>query len=435
MTIERYPEITDELLSAYLDDEVDAGERRLLEQAIATDPGVAWRLESLRATVQLLHELPALALPRSFVLSPAQAGQHAAEPVAIAPSPAPLRQPTATPPRPRSIAEPGFWARWGAAWQDFWRAGNPALRNAMAASFAAFLVLLVAPALLGPRPGLLQQEQVVLQDQALFSESDARKIAPAAAAYPAPEEAQGAQPDLAQAEPNQADIATSSQQDTGAQPTGAAPAIVLAEAPDRRGAAYATSSQPPAVAAPALNMPPAERESARTAPSAGAPAAAPAGPAPDALSAAAAPAPPPAGDMAVAAALAPAEVDVAAAQTSGGEPAAKAMPVTGNGMESGALLIEEGSGQPGVEPAQARVAVSLMETTTAAEDQTSQPVAAALPLPTISSLAEVAATPAVPTVVAPTAVARPSPTQASAIVLGMESADDRQRLLVRPMPT
>ena len=178
MTIERYPEITDELLSAYLDDEVDAGERRLVEQAVAADPDVAWRLESLRATVQLLHELPALALPRSFVLSPAQAGQHAAEPVAVAPSPAPIRQPTATPPRPRSIAEPGFWARWRAAWQEFWRAGNPALRNAMAASFAAFLVLLVAPALLGPRPGLLQQEQVVLQDQALFSEPVARQDCP-----------------------------------------------------------------------------------------------------------------------------------------------------------------------------------------------------------------------------------------------------------------
>ncbi|MBK8047751.1 MAG: zf-HC2 domain-containing protein [Anaerolineales bacterium] len=149
MTSARYSQVTDELLSAYLDDAVTPEERRWVEAAVADDPGVAWRLESLRTTVQLLHELPALALPRSFVLSPEQIQANQLAPaVAIAPAPV---LPTTTPVRTPGN-EGGFWARFVEGWQRFWAPGNPVFRNAMAASFAALLFLMIVPGLLAPVP-------------------------------------------------------------------------------------------------------------------------------------------------------------------------------------------------------------------------------------------------------------------------------------------
>ncbi len=72
MTSSRYPQITDELLSAYIDNQVTDDDKALIETAVAEDPLLAWQLESLRYTVDLLHTLPQLALPRSFILSDAQ---------------------------------------------------------------------------------------------------------------------------------------------------------------------------------------------------------------------------------------------------------------------------------------------------------------------------------------------------------------------------
>ena len=52
MTTAPYPQVTNELLSAYIDEAVTEEERRLVEHAVAEDADVAWRLESLRATVR-----------------------------------------------------------------------------------------------------------------------------------------------------------------------------------------------------------------------------------------------------------------------------------------------------------------------------------------------------------------------------------------------
>lgn len=71
------PAISDELLSAYLDDEVSAQERAQIERALAQDPDTAWRLNALRQTVALVKELPRLTLPRSFTLSEADIAPRA----------------------------------------------------------------------------------------------------------------------------------------------------------------------------------------------------------------------------------------------------------------------------------------------------------------------------------------------------------------------
>jgi hypothetical protein len=136
MTLPGNPQITDELLSAYLDGVVSAEEKVLIEAAVATEPGIAWRLETLRQTVQLLRTLPEVALPRSFALSEASlaVGQDG---VAALQS-APVMHPRIDIPQPAT--------RWRAlleAWRAFWQMGSPMLRNAAAVSFALFLVLTV----------------------------------------------------------------------------------------------------------------------------------------------------------------------------------------------------------------------------------------------------------------------------------------------------
>ena len=68
MKSSEYGRITDELLSAYIDNAVTEQERNLVEAAVAADAEVAWRLDTLQQTVQLLHALPELALPRSFTI-------------------------------------------------------------------------------------------------------------------------------------------------------------------------------------------------------------------------------------------------------------------------------------------------------------------------------------------------------------------------------
>jgi len=58
----------DELFSAYLDDQLDAGERARLEEQLAADPALQAELESLRQTVMLMRDLPMLPIPRNFIL-------------------------------------------------------------------------------------------------------------------------------------------------------------------------------------------------------------------------------------------------------------------------------------------------------------------------------------------------------------------------------
>ncbi len=127
-----YSHITDELLSAYIDNAVTEAERALIEQALAADAEVAWRLETLRRTVQLVKQLPAVPLPRSFVLEE----RHLVE-ATMHQGPLPAADAAAS--------TRTSWRAWlnqvGEAWWGFWQAGNLRLRNAAAASLALFLLL------------------------------------------------------------------------------------------------------------------------------------------------------------------------------------------------------------------------------------------------------------------------------------------------------
>jgi len=58
----------DELLSAYLDDQLSAGEWARLEARLATDPELQAELDALRQTVALVRDLPPVPLPRNFIL-------------------------------------------------------------------------------------------------------------------------------------------------------------------------------------------------------------------------------------------------------------------------------------------------------------------------------------------------------------------------------
>ncbi|MEZ4863181.1 MAG: hypothetical protein R3C14_17815 [Caldilineaceae bacterium] len=142
MTAPRHFPITEELLSAYIDDAVTEEERTLIESAIAADPKVAWQVESLRQTVHLLQTLPALALPRSFTLDEIITPQAAPSMVQKKPvaksAPAPL------------YAKENWWQRL----QVFFQGGSPLLRIA-AAAFALLVVLLVGSQFFAsPRGGL-----------------------------------------------------------------------------------------------------------------------------------------------------------------------------------------------------------------------------------------------------------------------------------------
>lgn len=61
-----------DLLSPYLDNEVTAEERRLVEQGLATSVELRQELESLRQTVALIAALPPVPAPRPFTLTEAQ---------------------------------------------------------------------------------------------------------------------------------------------------------------------------------------------------------------------------------------------------------------------------------------------------------------------------------------------------------------------------
>lgn len=144
MTPSRYPHITDELLSAYLDDAVTAEEKLLVEAAVADEPALAWRLETLRQTVQLVRTLPAIALPRSFTFNELPGAPRPPVPVLAGSLPA-HRSPLALPSQPSGLA--ALWQ----GWRSFWQLGSPLLRNAAAVSLALFL-LLMAGDVIGSTP-------------------------------------------------------------------------------------------------------------------------------------------------------------------------------------------------------------------------------------------------------------------------------------------
>jgi hypothetical protein len=145
MTLSDFRRITDELLSAYIDDEVTEQERAFVEAAIAQDEEIAWRLNSLRQTVSFLRELPELALPRSFALTLDQVAQANDQSVGVGAMREEAMATPAAPPRlQRQVAptpQAGFWVQVAEGWRRFWQGGNPMLRNAAAVSFALMLFL------------------------------------------------------------------------------------------------------------------------------------------------------------------------------------------------------------------------------------------------------------------------------------------------------
>ncbi len=74
----------DELLSAYLDGELSAGERARLEARLATDPALRAELEALRRTVALVRDLPTVPVPRNFILPRTMAARARPRPVPTA---------------------------------------------------------------------------------------------------------------------------------------------------------------------------------------------------------------------------------------------------------------------------------------------------------------------------------------------------------------
>lgn len=149
MTGSRQPQINEELLSAYLDDEVTVEERALVEAAIAADPAIAWQVESLRQTVQLLQALPPLALPRAFTLDTVTAEGQVIKAVTVVQA-EPV-QPRAVNPRP--VAKPTTAEQQNTWWQWFlqiWQGGNLQLRNAAAVAFTLLIVLFASNRLVAP---------------------------------------------------------------------------------------------------------------------------------------------------------------------------------------------------------------------------------------------------------------------------------------------
>ncbi len=84
--------ISDELLSAYIDRQINEAELRRVEKALVAEPALQQRLETLQATVALLRSAPSLVAPRTFVLSENQA--------------------LAAGGRVRGVKQPEFWERW-----------------------------------------------------------------------------------------------------------------------------------------------------------------------------------------------------------------------------------------------------------------------------------------------------------------------------------
>ena len=71
-----------ELLSAYLDDQLDAEERARLEARLADDAALRAELEALRRTVEMVRDLPSQPVPRNFILPRTTAPKPQRPPVA-----------------------------------------------------------------------------------------------------------------------------------------------------------------------------------------------------------------------------------------------------------------------------------------------------------------------------------------------------------------
>jgi anti-sigma factor RsiW len=68
-------EADQELLSAYIDNELTASERLSFERRLQNEPELHSEIEELRSLKSMLHDLPDVAPPRSFTLDPSMVGK------------------------------------------------------------------------------------------------------------------------------------------------------------------------------------------------------------------------------------------------------------------------------------------------------------------------------------------------------------------------
>ena len=133
--------VDEDLVAAYVDGDVTTEERQRVEAAMAASEQVAWEVNTLRQTVELLQDLPSVPLPRSFTLTEDQVADVLQERRSLA-------KLNASPPVETQAPRDTAWQRF----LRFINGGDLALRNA--AAFAAVLLLLVfvAESQLQPTP-------------------------------------------------------------------------------------------------------------------------------------------------------------------------------------------------------------------------------------------------------------------------------------------
>jgi hypothetical protein len=129
MTPQNMHSVDEELVAAFVDGDVTAEERQRVEAAMASDEQVAWEVNTLRQTVELLQDLPAVPLPRSFVLTEDQVADVLLERRSRAIA-------TAAPAAADQDPQDSPWQRF----LRFLNGGDLALRNA--AALAAVLLVL-----------------------------------------------------------------------------------------------------------------------------------------------------------------------------------------------------------------------------------------------------------------------------------------------------
>ncbi len=122
--------VDEDLVAAYVDGDVTTEERQRVEAAMAASEQVAWEVNTLRRTVELLQDLPSVPLPRSFTLTEDQVADVLQERRALA-------KVNASPPSEVEAPPQSPWQRF----LNFLNGGDLALRNA--AALAAVLLLLV----------------------------------------------------------------------------------------------------------------------------------------------------------------------------------------------------------------------------------------------------------------------------------------------------
>ena len=143
--------VDEDLVAAYVDGDVTTEERQRVEAAMAASEQVAWEVNTLRQTVELLQDLPSVPLPRSFTLTEDQVADVLQERRSL------VRM-NAAPPREIEAPSDSLWQRL----LNFLNGGDLALRNA--AALAAVLLLLVFVA-----ESQLQRSQLGAPDDQLSS--------------------------------------------------------------------------------------------------------------------------------------------------------------------------------------------------------------------------------------------------------------------------